>query len=137
MTVATVRTAADPADRAACFAIRVAVFVEEQGVPREAELDQHEASAVHLLAEVEGRPVGTMRWRPVPPATAKLERVAVLPEARGRGVGAATCAWLLARGVAAGATLAHLHPDDDDAARLYGRLGFVETGGLDVYVDVA
>jgi hypothetical protein len=36
----------------------------------------------------------------------------------------------------AGAELAHLHPDSDSAARLYARLGFVETPGLDVYVDL-
>jgi predicted GNAT family acetyltransferase len=63
--------------------------------------------------------------------------VAVLPAARGRGVAGALCSWLLRRGVAAGARLAHLHPDNDGAARLYARLGFRETGGLDVYVDLA
>jgi len=43
---------------------------------------------------------------------------------------------LLDRGFAAGAELAHLHPDSDAAARLYARLGFVETPGVDVYVDL-
>jgi hypothetical protein len=32
--------------------------------------------------------------------------------------------------------LAHLHPDSDAAARLYARIGFVETPGFDVYVDL-
>jgi hypothetical protein len=44
--------------------------------------------------------------------------------------------WLLARGFAAGAELAHLNPDTDAAARLYGRLGFSELPGHDIYVDL-
>jgi ribosomal protein S18 acetylase RimI-like enzyme len=61
--------------------------------------------------------------------------VGVLPEARGRGLGAALTSWLIARGFARGATLAHLHPDDDAAARLYGRLGFAEVPGFNVFVN--
>jgi GNAT superfamily N-acetyltransferase len=65
-----------------------------------------------------------------------LGGVAVLEQARRRGVGAAISSWLLARGFAAGAQLAHLNPDTDVAARIYERLGFVETAGLEVYVDL-
>lgn len=60
----------------------------------------------------------------------------MLSHARGRGVAAAMSSWLLAAGFTAGAELAHLHPDTDATARIYARLGFVETGGLDVYVEV-
>jgi predicted GNAT family N-acyltransferase len=127
MTKTTVRVAVDPADREACFAIRIAVFVEEQGVPREAELDRHEASAVHLLAEVEGRPVGTMRWRAVPPATAKLERVAVLPDARGLGIGRDLMREALRQVAAAGLGAAVLHAQVS-AAPFYERLGFRAEG---------
>jgi predicted GNAT family acetyltransferase len=38
--------------------------------------------------------------------------------------------------VRAGAELAHLHADTPAAARVYARLGFEDTGGLDVYVDL-
>jgi hypothetical protein len=44
--------------------------------------------------------------------------------------------WLLGQGFAAGAELAHLHPDGDDSARIYARLGFVETPGLEIFVDL-
>ena len=63
--------------------------------------------------------------------------VGVLPAARNRGIGAALSSWLVSRGFDAGAQLAHLHPDTDDAARIYARLGFVEVDGFDVYVDIA
>ena len=78
----------DPELRAA-FAIRRAVFVEEQGVDPSLELDGHDQApeVVHVLARVGDEPVGTGRIRPVAPATAKVERVAVLPAYRGRGVG--------------------------------------------------
>jgi ribosomal protein S18 acetylase RimI-like enzyme len=61
--------------------------------------------------------------------------VGVRPEARGRGLGAALTSWLIARGFERGATLAHLHPDDEAAARLYGRLGFAEVPGFNVFVN--
>jgi GNAT superfamily N-acetyltransferase len=60
-----------------------------------------------------------------------------MPEARGKGVGGAMSSWLIARALGAGVQLVHLDPDDDYAASLYARLGFVEVPGLDVYVDVA
>ena len=127
MTTTTVRTVTNPVDREACFAIRIAVFVDEQGVPREAELDSYEANAVHLLAEADGRPVGTMRWRAVPPATAKLERVAVLPQARGLGIGRALVLEALRQVAAAGLGEAVLHAQTS-AAPFYERLGFLAEG---------
>lgn len=68
--------------------------------------------------------------------TTYVAGIAVLPYHRRRGCGSAISSWLVERGFAAGAQLAHLHPDDDAAARLYARLGFVETGGFDIYVDM-
>jgi GNAT superfamily N-acetyltransferase len=62
--------------------------------------------------------------------------VGVLERARGRGIGAALSAWLLERAFDAGATLAHLTPNTDAAARVYARLGFLATAGFDVYADL-
>jgi GNAT superfamily N-acetyltransferase len=95
--------------------------------------------ATVVLAELAGRPAGsahTLRSDGPAGACLYLAGVAVLPSARRRGVGAALSSWLLGRGFAAGAELAHLNPDSDAAARLYGRLGFTETPGYDVYVDL-
>jgi Acetyltransferase (GNAT) family len=91
------------------------------------------------LATLEGEPVATayaLRSDGRAGPTLYLGGVTVLAAARQRGVGAAISTWLLARGLAAGARLAHLQADTDDAARGYARLGFAETGGLDVYVDL-
>ncbi len=92
-----------------------------------------------VLASLEGDPVGTaytLRSDGAGGPAVYLAGVAVLAAARRRGVGAALSSWLLERGFAAGAELAHLNPDTDEAARLYGRLGFTETPGLDIYVDI-
>jgi GNAT superfamily N-acetyltransferase len=62
--------------------------------------------------------------------------VGVLERARGRGIGAALTAWLVGRAFDDGATLAHLNPNTEAAARVYARLGFAETPGFDIYVDL-
>ena len=73
----------------AAFAIRTAVFVDEQGVDPTLEMDVHDddPAVVHVLARVGDEPVGTGRIRRVDTTTAKVERVAVLQPYRGQGVG--------------------------------------------------
>ena len=81
-------------DFPACAAIRRRVFIEEQNVPEELELDELDATAVHLLAVQDGRPVGTARLL-IEGESAKIGRVAVLPEMRGTRAGAAQAHALL------------------------------------------
>lgn len=75
-------------DLNACLAIRLKVFVEEQHVPLEEERDAYDDTAIHLLASAAGQAVGTARILR-DGATGKIGRVAVLPQARGTGLGAA------------------------------------------------
>ena len=67
--------------------IRTRVFQEEQGITSELEFDGLDHSATHLLAYVDGKPVGTARIRSLDEHTVKIERLAVLPEARRKGIG--------------------------------------------------
>jgi len=67
--------------------IRRQVFQVEQGVAPELEFDGKDDEAEHLLAFYDNQPVGTLRIRYLPPFTAKIERLAVLPSARGQGIG--------------------------------------------------
>lgn len=71
-------------------AIRTRVFIEEQACPPELEWDEHESTSRHMIGTLAGEPVAAARWRSVwldGRAHAKLERFAVLPEVRGRGLG--------------------------------------------------
>ena len=125
-----VRPARDASEREAAFALRRAVFVEEQGVPLPAELDEHEDAATHLLAyDPEGRVVGTARWRPYGPGgrSGKIERVAVGRGERGRGIGVALVEAALADLRAAGLGEAVLHAQAH-ARAFYERLGFAAEG---------
>jgi predicted GNAT family N-acyltransferase len=75
---------------AACFAIRKEVFVKEQGVSVEEEIDEYDASPQacrHFLLLEDGAPIATARWRPYDAKTAKLQRVAVRQPYRGKGLG--------------------------------------------------
>lgn len=68
------------------FHIRKEVFVKEQGVPLEAEFDQYEEAADHILVYWNGKPVGTGRLRTMD-EIAKLERICILPAYRKHGLG--------------------------------------------------
>ena len=74
-----------------CLAIRRRVFIEGQNVPADIEVDAYDASpgaCTHILVRVDGAPAGCGRWIPYKEAnTAKIQRVAVLPEFRGTGIG--------------------------------------------------
>ena len=68
------------------LAIRRTVFIDGQDVPEDLEVDGLDSECTHFLVTVDGVPVGTARLREVSGA-GKVERVAVLPEYRGRGLG--------------------------------------------------
>ena len=67
--------------------IRTTVFQEEQHIPSELEFDGLDHAATHLLAYFNSQPVGTARIRFIDENIIKIERLAVLPEARRKGVG--------------------------------------------------
>jgi predicted GNAT family N-acyltransferase len=69
--------------------IRSVVFQEEQGVDPTLEFDGYDDSCEHLLAYLNDEPLGTSRIRYIDEKTAKIERLAVLLEARGQGIGTA------------------------------------------------
>jgi ribosomal protein S18 acetylase RimI-like enzyme len=130
--------AATPADLGTVAAIDAEAFESD---PSEAWIEPllHSARAVVALAELGGEPVGmaySLRSDGLAGPCLYVAGVGVVGAARRRGVGAAMSSWLLARGFAAGAGLAHLHPDADQAARIYARLGFTEVPGLEIFVDL-
>jgi len=104
--------------------IRFAVFVEEQGVPREIELDEMDDACVHAVAFEGENAVGTGRLLP----NGHIGRMAVLRQWRGRGIGSRMLERLIeearSRGDREVALSAQVH-----AAAFYRAHGFVEEGG--------
>ncbi|MEM8749501.1 MAG: GNAT family N-acetyltransferase [Pseudomonadota bacterium] len=74
-------------EREACYRLRHVVFVEEQGVPVELEIDEHdEATAIHFMGMIGTELVATARLC-VFGEMAKIQRVAVARSQRGCGLG--------------------------------------------------
>jgi predicted GNAT family N-acyltransferase len=66
--------------------VRRAVFVEEQHVPEEMEIDEFENEATHFVLYDGERAVGAGRFRTID-GIGKIERICVLPDYRNRGAG--------------------------------------------------
>ena len=79
------RVATTEADILKVMVVRGIVFIEEQQVDWEGEIDEFETEAVHFLGEVAGQPVATGRLRSLGDGRAKIERIAVRPAWRGQG----------------------------------------------------
>lgn len=110
------------------IALRLAVFVEEQGIPPEMELDGSDEAPgwVHWLAEEGGAPVATLRTR-IDGGVLKIGRVATAPDARGRGLSARLLSGALDAGRAEGATRAYLSAQEP-VVPFYARHGFAVEG---------
>ncbi|MGO1561917.1 GNAT family acetyltransferase YjcF [Actinomycetales bacterium JB111] len=113
-----------------CWRIRFAVFVDEQDVPAEMEVDDLDTAVTttHVLATVAGSAVATARLLPVEPGVVRIGRVAVAREARGTGAGRAVMEALHDVALAT-----HAGPDggvrvdieaQEHAIPFYSRLGY-------------
>jgi predicted GNAT family N-acyltransferase len=83
-----VRIARSEEELSAALDLRERVFCGEQGVSRAADRDGRDPEATHIVAVDGGRVLGTCRLL-FRGATARLGRLAVEPEARGRGIAGA------------------------------------------------
>ena len=105
-------------------AIRHTVFVDEQRVPRELELDEWDARSRHALArDGAGRAVGTGRLLP----DGHIGRMAVLAEARALGVGSALLRALMDEARRTGHAFVELSAQTH-ACAFYQRHGFAAYG---------
>ena len=82
-----VRLATTKTDRENCYRLRHEVFVGEQGVPIELEIDEHdESDAIHFIGFISGEAVAASRIVPVE-QVAKIGRLVVVRNSRGQGFG--------------------------------------------------
>ncbi len=118
-------TIADTARLAEALGVRVAVFVDEQRVPADEEVDEHDRSdalARHALVR-DREPVGAGRSYHKDERTVQIGRMAVLPAHRGRGIGRRILDALLADARRRGYTRASLNAQTH-AAAFYRAAGF-------------
>ena len=126
--------------REACLDLRREVFVVEQGVPADLELDafDSDSSTSHLAAlDAEGNVVATVRWVVEDPGfegadpalgnLGHLQRLAVRASGRGQGIGAVLVAAVEAEVSAADLGALYLAAQAT-AVRFYERLGYLAYG---------
>ena len=151
------------------ISVRRAVFVDEQGVSEELELDGNDDDAIHFVASDDGRPVGVARLRAYgggadghgpgdgtaesnedtpsegagtpgeedagTTAAAKVERVAVLADRRGEGIGRELMAAVERAADAAGYGRLVLHAQVP-VVPFYKRLGYGAVGDTFEEADI-
>lgn len=119
------------------FQIRREVFVDEQNVPEEEEIDEFEDSCSHFVAYVDSNPAGAARWRKTDNGI-KLERFAVRKDYRGRGVGSALVSAVLKdiqENESSSDKMLYLHAQLG-AIPLYSKFGFVKVGEMFEECDI-
>jgi predicted GNAT family N-acyltransferase len=112
------------------LAIRMRVFVEEQSVPLDLEIDEHDRddpAARHALVRVAGRAVATGRYYLLDADAVQIGRLAVLAGWRGQGVGARLLDALLDEARRGGFGRASLDAQTQ-ALDFYRKAGFAEEG---------
>ena len=107
--------------------IRTTVFVQEQGVPEELELDESDADADHALAYFGPLCVGTARLIRLAGKKGQIGRMAVLSGHRRNGIGSSLLKTLLELGRSQGIMEFELHAQVT-AMPFYERLGFSSFG---------
>ena len=141
-----VRRVTTAEELATCLRLRWTVFIEEQGVPPSLERDGYDrvaapgahAEPIHALAESPSRwkaqpvPTGAGRITWLGDGLAKVQRMAVVADARGKGVGAALLRFLEDEARKAGARRFTLGAQLT-ARGFYKKLGYQEVG--EVFLD--
>ncbi|TET18055.1 MAG: GNAT family N-acetyltransferase [Candidatus Cloacimonadota bacterium] len=108
--------------------VREIVFVEEQHVPMEEEIDDIDKIATHIIVYDKGVPIGTGRlfqkqgkWF--------IGRVAVLKESRSKGIGQLIMRELTCFALKQGAKRIYVHAQTQ-VLDFYNKLGYIEYGPL-------
>jgi len=105
-------------------AVRNAVFIEEQNVPRELEWDGMDETSIHFMAETTaGDVIGTARLMP----SGQIGRMAVLIQQRGHGIGRRLLDRAISSARQRGMEEVFLHAQSH-ALEFYQKAGFVADG---------
>jgi predicted GNAT family N-acyltransferase len=111
------------------YLIRKKVFIQEQGVPEDMELDEFDSTSKHALAYEGSLCIGTGRLVILDSHHAQIGRMAVLSDYRNRGIGKAILKHLIALAQAEGVLTLVLH-SQVSAMPFYAKLGFIAEGPI-------
>jgi predicted GNAT family N-acyltransferase len=120
--------------------VRGIVFIEEQRVAYEEEIDAYEIDSVHILGEIAGEPAAAGRIRFLE-GYAKLERIAVRRSFRGNGYAHELVVFMLGVARSKGFQKFKMHAQTY-LRRFYEQYGFIVKGdvfkeaGIDHYLMV-
>lgn len=102
--------------------IRRSVFIEEQGVPEEIELDDVDLKSIHLIVYEEGKPIATGRIVHEK-GQYRISRIAVKKEYRGQKIGDFVVRLLIRKINNLGSDEVHVHAQAQ-VKEFYKKLGF-------------
>lgn len=114
--------------------IRETVFIKEQNVPKEIEIDEIDKEAKHFIAYIKNKPIGCARIRKIN-YYAKLERIAILKEYRGKGFGKELTNFLINYCKKEGFNEIHIH-SQIYVSSFYEKLGFKSIGKKFLEADI-
>ena len=135
MTTVEIIEITDAADQKEAFAIRHAVFCDEQRVDPTLEFDGLDDGCRQYLARCGTVAAGTARIRDAGDGVVKIERVAVLAADRGKGIGKALMVRTIEDSRADGARTIAIHAQCH-AEKFYQVLGFKRIGGVFDEADI-
>ncbi len=115
------------AEKEQAFAVRRAVFIEEQGVPESLERDSDDARAYHFLLTNAGTPIGAARLLQRDFGLGKVGRVAILSSHRSGGLGRILMDSVETEARVYGFTRRYLHAQTP-VVGFYERLGWQSEG---------
>ena len=130
----TVRLVETEEDMEEAVGVRFRVFVDEQSIPPEEELDEYDAVATHAIAFDGGQAIGTGRVI-IADGVARIGRMAVDLPHRRRGVGGLLLRFLESEAQAQGATQYVLHAQEY-VKSFYAAHGYTEQGQPFLEVDI-
>lgn len=109
------------------FHVRMMVFVEEQNVPAEEEIDAYDEEAIHFIGYQRTRPIAAGRLRFIDDY-GKLERICILKPKRGNSFGKQLMQRMEETLRSRGYSKAKLHAQTQ-AQGFYHRLGYQTISG--------